>query len=166
MTPDETSPANAGRDPLAYRDVEFLDSDEGRPLRILSEYLRPLSVFRRRRVHDTVVFFGSARIVEDGPLAEYYAAARELARLVTEWSTGLASPSHRYLVCSPTARSLDLIELDAASHSGVDGCASRREQGDYSARTRRYKVYIIDEVHMLTSAFNALLKTLEEPPRT
>ena len=100
MTPEEAPPLEAGRDPLAYRDAEFLDSDEGRPLRILSEYLRPLSVFRRRRVHDTIVFFGSARIVEDGPLAEYYHAARELARLVTEWSTGLASPSHRYLVCT------------------------------------------------------------------
>ncbi len=100
MTTEQTPPLGADRDPLAYRDAEFLDSDEGRPLRILSEYLRPLSVFRRRRVHDTIVFFGSARIGEDGPLAEYYAAARELARLVTEWSTGLASPSHRYLVCT------------------------------------------------------------------
>ncbi len=100
MTSSTSPPPEAGREPLAYRDAEFLDSDEGRPLRILSEYLRPLSVFRRRRVHDTVVFFGSARIGEDGPLRDYYAAARELARLVTEWSTGLASPSHRYLVCT------------------------------------------------------------------
>ena len=78
----------------------FLESDDGRPLRILSEYLRPLGVFRRRRVHDTIVFFGSARIPETGPLSEYYAAARELARLVTEWSEGLESPAHRYLVCT------------------------------------------------------------------
>ena len=100
MTSAKTPSLGADRGPLAYRDAEFLDGDEGRPLRILSEYLRPLSVFRRRRVHDTIVFFGSARIAEGGPLAEYYAAARELARLVTDWSTGLASPSHRYLVCS------------------------------------------------------------------
>jgi hypothetical protein len=97
--PPDPSP-EAGRDPLAYHDERFLESDDGRPLRILSEYLRPLSVFRRRRIHDTIVFFGSARIGEDGPLREYYAAARELARLVTEWSEGLESPAHRYLVCT------------------------------------------------------------------
>jgi uncharacterized protein (TIGR00730 family) len=95
---DQTQPA--GRDPLAYRDPAFLESDEGRPVRILSEYLRPLGAFRRRRVHDTIVFFGSARITEQGPLGSYYAAARELARLITEWSASLASPAHRYLVCS------------------------------------------------------------------
>ncbi|HTX68794.1 MAG TPA: TIGR00730 family Rossman fold protein [Thermoleophilia bacterium] len=100
MTPPNDTPAPPDRDPLAYRDAAFLDGDDGRPLRILSEYLRPLSVFRRRRVHDTIVFFGSARVTEDGPLGTYYAAARELARQVTQWSDGLKSPSHRYLVCT------------------------------------------------------------------
>ena len=100
MTSSPVPPPERAHDGLAYRDPGFLESDDGRPLRILSEYLRPLGVFRRRRVHDTVVFFGSARIAEDGPLGEYYAAARELARLVTEWSAGLESPSHRYLVCT------------------------------------------------------------------
>ena len=95
-----TPPADAPRDPLAYRDDDFLDSDEARPLRILSEYLRPLGVFRRRGIHDTIVFFGSARIAEDGPLGDYYQAARELARLITAWSDSLPSPSHRYLVCT------------------------------------------------------------------
>ena len=90
----------AARDALAYHDAAFVDSDEGRPLRILAEYLRPLGVFRRRRIHDTIVFFGSARITEDGPLGRYYAEARDLARLVTEWSDGLKSPAHRYLVCT------------------------------------------------------------------
>jgi len=88
------------RDPLAYHDAAFIESDEGRPLRILAEYLRPLGVFRRRRIHDTIVFFGSARIAEDGPLGEYYAGARELARQITTWSEGLPSPAHRYLVCT------------------------------------------------------------------
>ena len=46
-----------GRLPLAYRNREFLDSPDGRPLRIVSEYLYPLSHFRRERIHDTVVFF-------------------------------------------------------------------------------------------------------------
>jgi uncharacterized protein (TIGR00730 family) len=96
--PDPPPPSD--REPLAYHDASFVESDEGRPLRILAEYLRPLGVFRRRRIHDTIVFFGSARITEDGPLNEYYAGARELATLVTQWSQGLASPAHRYLVCT------------------------------------------------------------------
>ena len=48
--------------PLAYRDHEFLDSDEARPLRILAEYLEPLARFKAQNIQDTVVFFGSARI--------------------------------------------------------------------------------------------------------
>ena len=75
--------------PLAYRNREFLDGPEGRSLRILSEYLYPLSHFRRERVHDTVVFFGSARLMEMGPLGRYYNEARELARRLTAWSDGL-----------------------------------------------------------------------------
>ena len=97
--PNETPPAANGP-PLAYFDHEFLDSEDGRPLRILSEYLQPLRAFRQQRVHDTIVFFGSARLSEDGPMASSYAAARELARLVTEWSMQLGSPAHRFLVCS------------------------------------------------------------------
>lgn len=61
--------------------------------------------------------------------------------------------------------SLDVIEIDAASNNGVDHIREIREQVQYSPIEGRYKVYIIDEVHMLSSgAFNALLKTLEEPP--
>jgi len=100
MTASSATPAPNDHAPLAYRNPEFLESEEGRPIRILSEYLQPLNVFRRQRVRDTVVFFGSARLREDGPLGEYYAAARELARLVTEWSAGLKSPAQRYLVCT------------------------------------------------------------------
>jgi uncharacterized protein (TIGR00730 family) len=99
MTSPATPPDDP-RQPLAYRDADFLDSDEARPLRIMSEYLRPLGVFRRRRIHDTIVFFGSARVTQDGPFGQYYEAARELARLVTEWSASLPSPAHRCLVCT------------------------------------------------------------------
>jgi uncharacterized protein (TIGR00730 family) len=95
---NNTPPANPQT--LAYHDSEFLDSDEGRPLRILAEYLQPLSSFRRHHVHDTVVFLGSARLREDGPMGRYYAEARELAHLTTEWSKQLATPAHRFLVCS------------------------------------------------------------------
>jgi hypothetical protein len=78
---------------LAYYDNAFLDSDDGRPLRILAEYLQPLQAFQRERVRDTIVLFGSARIREDGRLGGYYAAARELARRVTEWITVPVSTS-------------------------------------------------------------------------
>jgi uncharacterized protein (TIGR00730 family) len=97
--PVETQSAGADP-PLAYRDEAFLESDQARPIRILAEYLHPYEVFRRQRVHDTIVFFGSARLAADGPFARYYDEARELARLVTEWSKGLESPAHRFLVCT------------------------------------------------------------------
>ena len=62
-------------------------------------------------------------------------------------------------------RALDVIEIDAASNTGVDNIRDLRERVNYAPNEARYKVYIIDEVHMLsTSASNALLKTLEEPP--
>jgi uncharacterized protein (TIGR00730 family) len=86
--------------PLAYKNERFIDSDDARPLRILSEYLEPLATFRTQRVHDTIVFFGSARLSPDGPLGRYYRDARELARLVTLWSDALPSGSHRFIICS------------------------------------------------------------------
>ena len=88
------------RIPLAYRNEEFLDSSEGRPLRILSEYLEPLSHLERMKVQDTVVFFGSARIQEDGVLGRFYREARELAKLVTEWAEAQSGDSHRFVVCT------------------------------------------------------------------
>jgi uncharacterized protein (TIGR00730 family) len=100
MTRSSQTPSTGADPPLAYRDQEFLDSDAGRPLRILAEYMQPFQAFQRQHVHDTVVFFGSARLRAEGPLGRYYAEARELARLVTEWSKGLKAPAHRFLVCT------------------------------------------------------------------
>jgi DNA polymerase-3 subunit gamma/tau len=63
------------------------------------------------------------------------------------------------------SRHVDVIEMDAASHNGVDDVRQINDAVRYSPVSARYKVYILDEVHMLsTAAFNALLKTLEEPP--
>ena len=73
-------------------------------------------------------------------------------------------------ICEPCraiaeGRYIDVIEMDAASHTGVDDVREIIEAVRYAAVSARYKIYIIDEVHMLTkNAFNALLKTLEEPP--
>jgi uncharacterized protein (TIGR00730 family) len=84
--------------PLAYQDPKFIDSDEGRPVRIVSEYLAPLRAFSACGVTATVVFFGSARLRTGGPLGRYVDEAVELARLVTEWSATL--PRERLVVCS------------------------------------------------------------------
>ncbi|HWV97658.1 MAG TPA: DNA polymerase III subunit gamma/tau [Xanthobacteraceae bacterium] len=63
------------------------------------------------------------------------------------------------------SRHIDVLEMDAASHTGVDDVRQINDSVRYAPSTARYKVYIIDEVHMLsTAAFNAFLKTLEEPP--
>jgi uncharacterized protein (TIGR00730 family) len=115
--------------PLAYRSREFLESEEGRPMRILSEYLEPLRRFRREQIQDTVVFFGSARVASreraerglaaltrpGGPppdevlvaqarcaldWSRYYEDARTLARQLTTWSQTLDSPYRRFVVCS------------------------------------------------------------------
>ena len=60
---------------------------------------------------------------------------------------------------------MNVIEIDAASNNGVDNIRQIREEVSYRPTEGKYKVYIIDEVHMLSAgAFNALLKTLEEPP--
>ncbi len=62
-------------------------------------------------------------------------------------------------------RSVDVIEIDGASNNGVDAVRAIKEEVTFPPQTSRYKIYIIDEVHMLSiSAFNALLKTIEEPP--
>lgn len=94
------TPTAAGHHSLAYKNEEFLESDNGRPLRILAEYLEPLASFCREKVQDTVVFFGSARLTADGPLGRYYEEARELARLVTTWSKGISKETDRYVVCT------------------------------------------------------------------
>ncbi|HYL00917.1 MAG TPA: TIGR00730 family Rossman fold protein [Steroidobacteraceae bacterium] len=84
---------------LAYHDPKFIDSDEGRPIRIVSEYLAPLRTFSDAGVTATVVFFGSARARSGGVLARYIDEATELARLVTEWSLSLPG-RERLIVCS------------------------------------------------------------------
>ena len=104
------------RVPLAYKNGAFLDSDDARPLRILAEYLQPLYAFERERICGTVVFFGSARLRPDGPLGRYYNAARELARLVTEWSKELSSDICHCVVCSGGGGGI----MEAANRGAAD----------------------------------------------
>jgi len=98
MSNDKRPPGQ--RRQVAYLNEHFLNSPDARAIRILSEFLEPLAHFRREKVRDTVVFFGSARIREDGPLSRYYHEARELARLLTEWSEQYTNDTHRFVVCS------------------------------------------------------------------
>ena len=117
--------------PLAYHDLEFLDTTDARPIRILAEYLEPARRFRIHNIQDTVVFFGSARTLsrqfaeqalalldtEDARRSDdyeaalkrgrkalewsrYYEEARELAKMLTEWSLSLEAPRRRFVVCS------------------------------------------------------------------
>jgi uncharacterized protein (TIGR00730 family) len=100
---------------LAYENAAFTDSDDARPIRILAEYLEPLRRFRLEHVHDTVVFFGSARVQPDGPFGRYYDEARELARLLTTWSKTLPGDD-RFVVCSGGGGGL----MEAANRGALD----------------------------------------------
>jgi uncharacterized protein (TIGR00730 family) len=97
--PDQTQPP-CDRRSVPYLNEKFLNSPDARALRILAEFLEPLAHFRREKVRDTVVFFGSARIREDGPLARYYQDARTLAKMLTEWSDQFTNSTYRFVVCS------------------------------------------------------------------
>jgi len=101
---------------LAYEDQAFLSSDQGRPLRIVAEYLEPLCRFQQAKICDTIVFFGSARLTQDGPLGRYYRDARELARLLTVWSNSLDSDAQRYVVCSGGGGGI----MEAANRGATD----------------------------------------------
>jgi hypothetical protein len=85
---------------VAYRNEKFLNGPDARGLRILAEYLQPLSHLRREKIRDTIVFFGSARIKPDGPMGRYYQEAVGLAKKLTEWSESLENTSRRFVICS------------------------------------------------------------------
>ncbi|HZQ69000.1 MAG TPA: LOG family protein [Terriglobales bacterium] len=112
--------------PLAYENESFLNSPDGRLLRIISEYQEPLARFRREQIQDTVVFFGSARFhgrdlaqqrlaelerrgvvaseaerkraIASVDTARYYEDARRLAYMLTQWSTQIPARRHRFVV--------------------------------------------------------------------
>jgi DNA polymerase-3 subunit gamma/tau len=93
--------------------------------------------------------------------------ARILAKAVNCLTNGKGEPCNTCEMCRAITegRALDVIEVDAASNRGIDEIRNLREKVNYAPNEARRKVYIIDEVHMLTKeAANALLKTLEEPP--
>ncbi len=94
--------------------------------------------------------------------------ARIFAKAVNCTNPQHGEPCNRCDMCTKITRgnALDVIEIDGASNRGIDQIRQLREEVNFVPAEAKYKVYIIDEVHMLTNeAFNALLKTLEEPPR-
>ena len=94
-------------------------------------------------------------------------AAKVFSRAVNCLDTSSAEPCGKCEICQAilSESCMDVVEIDAASNNGVDEIRDLREKVKYPPTQAKYKVYIIDEVHMLsTGAFNALLKTLEEPP--
>ena len=119
------------------------------------------------------------RQVETGHIAHAYlfcgsrgtgktTAAKVLSRAVNCLNPVDGDPCGECETCRAILREncMDVLEIDAASNNGVDEIRDLREKIKYPPTLTKYKVYIIDEVHMLsTGAFNALLKTLEEPPR-
>ncbi|MFQ6607185.1 MAG: TIGR00730 family Rossman fold protein [Fidelibacterota bacterium] len=121
-----------------YEDFTFLKSSEGRPSRLLSEYFGPLRLFRKYKIKDTIVFFGSARIPSpevadeirngDNPdknglltLAKYYQQARELSFRLTKWSKGLKGTNHRFIVTSGGGGGI--MEAASRGASEADGYA-------------------------------------------
>jgi len=111
------------RAPKAYRNEDFMASPDARALRILSEYLEPMERFEHYDIRDTVLFFGSARLIAEDEakaaleaarkagvdveaaerrleMSKYYEATRALARRITEWSKGLKDHDRRFVVCS------------------------------------------------------------------
>ena len=93
--------------------------------------------------------------------------AKILAKAVNCINSNNGNPCNECEICKgiDSGAILDIIEIDAASNNGVDNIRDLREEANFTPANAKYRVYIIDEVHMLSiGAFNALLKTLEEPP--
>ena len=116
-------PNRPDKDPLAYEKPEFLKSPEGRSVRILSEYLDPLREFRMHHIHDTIPFFGSARIpapehadFANSPMARYYTECRDLARRMTEWSMSLGKHERKFVVCTGGGPGI----MEAANRGAID----------------------------------------------
>src|SRR5881398_1154467 len=113
-----------------------------------------------KRLHHAYLFTGT-RGVGKTTLARIIAKALNCETGVTDTPCGKC----RACMEIDAGRFVDLIELDAASNTQVDNMRERLDNAMYAPTAARYKVYIIDEVHMLSrNAFNAMLKTLEEPP--
>ena len=147
-------------------------------------YMAYLALYRKYRPSSFDEVFGQDNIVKiiqnavvSGRVSHAYlfsgprgtgktTTAKILARMVNCESLDNGNPCGKCSNCLNFSSSGDVVEIDAASNNGVDEIRNLREKVNLVPSQSKYKIYIIDEVHMLTTqAFNALLKTLEEPPK-
>ena len=103
-----------------YYDKKFLGSKAGRPLRILSEYLSPLSTIQRNKIRDTIVFFGSARIQnnKDEKINEYYQKAKELSYKLTKWNMKNYKKNNRFIITSGAGPGIMAAANQGATEAG------------------------------------------------
>jgi DNA polymerase-3 subunit gamma/tau len=124
-----------------------------------------VNAIKLKRTHQAYVFSGSRGIGKTS-IARIFSKALRCPN-VTEKADGLLYSCDNCPDCKEIASgaSVNVLEIDGASNNGVDSVREIRENAKFLPTSGLYKIYIIDEVHMLsTAAFNALLKTLEEPP--
>ncbi|NJC41256.1 DNA polymerase-3 subunit gamma/tau [Brevundimonas alba] len=171
--PKKTTPAPADDGPAAH-------TDDGEAYTVLARKYRPRTfedlIGQEAMVRTLTNAFATGRIAHAFMLTGVRGVgktttARLLARALNNETDVIERPSleltahGRHDAAIMAGQHMDVVEMDAASHTGIDGIRDIIESVRYAPVEARYKVYVLDEVHMLSNqAFNALLKTLEEPP--
>ena len=179
-TPEPASPAPTVTAPaVAHAEVEA-HADDGSAYQVLARKYRPRTfedlIGQEAMVRTLTNAFATGRIAHAFMLTGVRGVgktttARLLARALNNETDVIDRPSltltahGRHDAAIMAGQHMDVMEMDAASHTGVNDIRDILESVRYAPVEARYKVYVLDEVHMLsTQAFNALLKTLEEPP--